>query len=69
MDKEEIISLIKRDLEVVSDEGMSEELGYKVLDDGNLVVQEYHKDGHVLRTYLVKLSIGRELSPAEWQEP
>ena len=69
MIKPDIIQQIKTDLNYAAQDGYVDEVGYKLLDDGTLCVQTFKDNGYIDKTYIVNISLGRELEPAEWQEP
>lgn len=69
MEKNDIIQAIKDDLRWATEDGFNTNVGYKLLDDGNLVVQTYTEQGRIDKTYIVSISLGRELAKEEWQEP
>lgn len=60
---------VKKELFYATQDGFSEELGFKLLDDDTLCAQSYNDEGEVDSTFIVNVSIGRELKPEEWQEP
>lgn len=69
MDKKEFAEKVKKELFFATQDGYSDELGFRLLDDGTLAAQTYTEDGAIDKTFVVNISIGRELTKEEWQEP
>lgn len=69
VEKDKLLKELKEDLAFAAENGFFDERFYKVLGDGNLMVQTYKENGSVKETFIVHVSLGRTLTEAEWKEP